>query len=665
MPATPALPSRSLAFRLMVVLGLLVAATLLFSPPTLAQEVRQLTQQVTDEVGALEGDEERVQAALEEVHETDGVQLFVLVTDTTGDQPVTDFADDVAAANSLGGNDALLVVPVDDGTYSLWVSNGLTDITDAEIDRLLVDAVEPHLADDAFADAAVATAEELGRAAASSGDADGPGGLFAFGIVLGIIVMVVAGLVVGGKVRRRRRRQRAAQAREQRVRELAERANAGLVACDERLRESEQELAFAEARFRPVDVRPFQEALGRAREELHAAFAVRQRLEEQTGQPAEEREALLEQIVSHTAAADEVLTDAHARFEELSELERGAEQALAALVEQVETAEPRLDEAWGRLDRVRSLAPAQVEAVDQQLPAARSGLAAAREAIAAARDALERQEAATAANRIRDGQDAIGEAHRYLDEAEQLAAEAAEAERELDAALQAAAVDVDAVAAAITSDDGADGETEVVQARALLEQSREAAAGGEVLVAYRRARDAGAAAAAARAAVREARERRAEKRADAEKAVEAAEATYRRALDAYSSAGGTAADAHAKLQQAFEHLGRARPLLDDDPEAAAAAARTAGQLAQEAAGLAQRRSHRSYHRHDHYHGGWGRRGSTVIVGGSRGFGGGIAGGRSRGGSFGGGRSRGGSFGGGRSRGGGRSGGGGRSRGGRR
>ena len=79
-----------------------------------------------------------------------------------------DFAAETAATNSLGADDALLLVAIDDRTDAIWVADGLDEITDDEIDTILADTLEPRLRDGDFAGAAIATAQALGVAAESA-----------------------------------------------------------------------------------------------------------------------------------------------------------------------------------------------------------------------------------------------------------------------------------------------------------------------------------------------------------------------------------------------------------------------------------------------------------------------------------------------------------------
>jgi uncharacterized membrane protein YgcG len=684
----PARTSRRWAARAAALVAFVACAAVLPAPALLARDAPGLSEQVTDEVGALAGEEADVQATLADVHDREGVQLFALFTDTTEGRSVTDFADDVADANSLGGDDALLVVALTDRSYALWVSDALTGVTNADIDRILIEDVEPRLAAGEFGDAAIVAAEELGRVAATPAGEE-PAGRRAGGFPWAAALLIVAGVVlVGGvvtaRVQQRRDERRAAQERDRRTRQLARDANAQLLAADEAVREADQELGFAEAQFRSDDVQPFREALEQAREELHAAFAARQRLDDDIPETPDEREALLTEIIDRTRRLDELLAAEHARLDDLRDLERNAPAVLAELPRQLGEVDARLGEAEGALEHLAKIAARNAQAVDGNLAEARKGAAAARDAVDAAQSALDRGEAPVAANRIRDAQDALAQATRLVAAVERLAADAADAERDLDAELRAAAANVDAAEAALADGRVHGLERRLAEARDLLEQGRGEAATGDrdVLEAYRLAIGANTAADEVLAEARETQERRLRERAAADKALRAAEAAHSRAADYLATRRrGVGPQARTRLQEAERHLGRARAAVDSDAREAAEEARTAERLAEEAYRLAQQ-DFDGYDRHQGpfgrgpFGGGWGRRGPTVVIGGfpipiggsprggggwggstwgsgggGRSGGGGFGGGRARGGGFGGGRSMGGGFGGGRSRGG--------------
>ncbi len=124
----------------LALLAIAVAATPLFA--------QTLDRRVVDEAGVMsDGQVAEAEADIGTLEDAENVQLWVLFVDSTGGQPITEFADAVAAENGLGGNDALLAVAVDDRRDAMWVGDLLDEASDEEIDRILADDVEPRLAD--------------------------------------------------------------------------------------------------------------------------------------------------------------------------------------------------------------------------------------------------------------------------------------------------------------------------------------------------------------------------------------------------------------------------------------------------------------------------------------------------------------------------------------
>ena len=150
--------------RLLAVLTLLV----LVGSPAMADPPSRLDEQVDDRVGALRGSEEQVRAALDRLREEDGVQLFVVVVSSFDGQGGQEWAEQTAVLSQIGPRDVLLAVAVDDGAYGISVDNRFP-VSDAAIDDIVVQDVEPRLAAGDTAGAVVAFADGLREGGASGG----------------------------------------------------------------------------------------------------------------------------------------------------------------------------------------------------------------------------------------------------------------------------------------------------------------------------------------------------------------------------------------------------------------------------------------------------------------------------------------------------------------
>lgn len=683
------------------VLAALVAAlwlTLLAAGPAAGQT---LSERVVDEAGVVtDADRDEAEVAIDELEAATDVDLWSLFVVTSGGQPIGDLTDAVAAENGFGASDALLVVAVEDQRYQLWLGPSLEEITDAEVDALLVDRVEPALADGRWGAAVTGAADGIQAALAGdiARDPDAEGGQGGTPAPSddgpGVGTFLIVALLIGGgawlifsRMRRGRAREEDDRERDRRLRGLAQRANALLIETDELLRQDSQELGFVEAQFGAEAAQPFRTALDQARGELQAAFRIRQALDDGDPEAAADRERMLNEIVARCERARQVVEAQTERFRELRDLERRAPEVLAGLGPAIAAVRERLSSVEGILATLRAEAPGSSRAVQGNVPEATKRLELAERTTVEGRAALERGDGPAAARASKAAQDAVAQAGALLDAVEREGAVLDEARIELDAAMARAEADLEAAAGAVERATETDQRDELAEARARLDAARAALDGEprDVVLAYRLAREAEAAADVVAARVREGEERRAKESAAADAEIRAAELSLDRAAEFIRARRhGIGRRPRTSLSEADAALERARALRDADPRGAVTEARRAAELADAAYARAQRDFDQVDG--DGYGGtvvingqpyGTGRRsqwgqdvggailggiiGSILSGGGRRGGFGGFGGG-GLGGGFGGGFG-GGGLGGGRSFGGGFGGGGGRSRGG--
>ena len=312
----PSHGSRSIRRPLAVVLALalaLVGGLAFGARPAAAAEPANLRAQLTDDVGALSASEEReVSAAQETLLDESGVQLWVWFTDTTGGLTAPDFAAETARLSSLGGTDFLVVLAMDDRAYGYWASEAIP-LSNAEIEQILSTEMEPGLREGDNAGAIVSLAEALGSALAAPAPTTAPGPTDApaatptpspppdqdedggSGLGTGIMVIVVVAIVgLAGWFFLVRRRYGdgappgggggappdplAGLSDE----DLNAEANSLLLATDDAVRDSAQELGFAEAQFGAAEAATFGAAIEAAKGDLRAAFEIRQQLDDAT-----------------------------------------------------------------------------------------------------------------------------------------------------------------------------------------------------------------------------------------------------------------------------------------------------------------------------------------------------------------------------------------------
>ncbi len=631
-PAGPSVPGPIHSLTRRAVAGLLLGAMLLVTAaqPALALEPPNLADQVTDQAGVLDrGEEADVEAALQALRDEQNIQLFVAYVDTTDGMPAADFAEATAAASSLGGNDALLLVAIDDRSDAMWVGPLLDSVTDTEIDTILAEVVEPLLADGAFADAMIAGADALGAAAASAvvtptaapnatpnaGATTAPsGGGSGSGSGGGIpILPILAVIVIGGGillvVRSQMQKRKHAQAQAATTADLGRDANRLLLETDEALKDAANDVEFASAQWGEPEVKPYREAIARADAELRAAFSIRQKLDDAEPESPAEREQLLREIVARAGGAKQLLDDQEERFDQLGDLVATAPAQLDALPASIETLRARLSKTASTADRLRATYAATATAsVDGNAEEAAKALdTAAAEAERGKGIVVSKPNDGVIA--LRTAQEALAAATALLDAVERLATSLDDAAGRLPAELDAAARDVASARAAVdqaardgTATSGppaAPGQAAIPSTAALADALRaaEVALGDarrsaearplDPLAAVQKAMAANQAADGVVAAVQSAQQLRQRRVQNAQAAVANAQGHVTRAVDFITTrrhgVGGTArtraAEAQLRLEEAQARLGA-------DPEAATALAVRATQLADEAYNLA-------------------------------------------------------------------------------
>jgi len=317
---------------------------------------------VLDTVGAIDGDEARVLAALDGLYESARIQLFVVYVDNFTSS--TNWANDTAVLNSLGANDVLLAVAVEERNYEISIDPDFP-LTDAQVAAVESNDIEPRLRDDDWAGAAIAAAQGFQAAAVGGGaptnpdDPATPVGDSDGGIpilpILGGVEVVGVGVFVYSRLRRRSGTAKSggtassADPAGLSLTQLDQRAGSLLVQLDDSIKTSEQELGFAVAQFGEPATAPFVKALATAKDRVSAAFALKQKLDDHEPDSEQERRSWTTEIIQLCESADAELDSQADAFDELRELERTAPEALAATSTQLDTARARLAATAGTL----------------------------------------------------------------------------------------------------------------------------------------------------------------------------------------------------------------------------------------------------------------------------------------------------------------------------
>ncbi|MGW2181178.1 TPM domain-containing protein [Streptomyces sp. NPDC001732] len=401
---------------------------------------------------------------------------------------------------------------------------------------------------------------------------------------------------------------------------LDARTKEALVAADDAVRTSEEELGFATARFGEEATEPFTAAVDRAKGELSAAFRLRQQLDDAVFEGDADRRRMLDEIVRHCADAGALLDAVSGDFDRLRALERDTPQALATVEEAFRALTGRVATAEAALAAMRERYAASAYApVAGDVEQARERLLFATAGLNRARQSVDEEDGSAAAVYLRAAEGAVDQAATLVDAVDRRGRELAEADGLLAAALTGTDTGP-AETGGLPEGTGGGGPAgdprgRIARARSVLDGVREEVRAGphDPLDALRRVEEADAALdeASAGARAREKDEERVRSLLD-RTTLTARSATAAAADFVATNRGAVGSAARTRLAEAQRRLGRSRELAGaDDPQGALAEARQADALAGEALSLAEQ-DVRSY-------------GGVDGAGGARGAGAGIGG----------------------------------------
>jgi len=393
---------------------------------------------VLDDVGVLSASEEaEAEARLEQLKVDTGLDLWVVFVDEfTNPSDRSDWANLVADDNGLGDNQYLLAIATESRQYTISAPPG-TGLTDAQLDAIEQERVQPALAENDWLGAVDAAADGLTDAAqGGTGGAPGEpaaGGGFPTGILVFVLFAAAIGVVVWLIVRSRHRKAGgtgSAPVEQLDTKELARRAASALVETDDALKTSAQELGFARAQFGDAATGEFEQALARAHDNLTEAFTLQQQLDDSTPDTEEQVREWNTRIIALCEEANAGLDEKAAAFDELRKLEQNAPEALSRVQEARAKAAASLDGAATRLQALTSsYAPEALATIADNPEQARQRIAFADEQLGAAQVALGAGKGGEAAVGIRAAEEAVAQAALLEDAIDKLAADLVAGER--------------------------------------------------------------------------------------------------------------------------------------------------------------------------------------------------------------------------------------------
>lgn len=437
--------------RMTVVLGLIVAmfaSGLAASSAVATPPVTMANGFVTDDAGVLSsGEIASANERLSELAKGDGADLYVVFVDEfTEPAESVAWTDRTASDNGLGRDQYLIAVAVDAGQYAISADSA-GPLSDAEIDRVL-QAMEDELRASNWSGAIFAAA------GAFPGQSSGAGGFIGVLIFLVIAAAIVVAIVLF--VRSRKKKQGSQPAipdpsdpyASVSDEELAQRAGSALVQADDAITSSRQELGFAVAQYGDDSTAEFAQVVDAAQNKIAEAFSLKQQIDDDIPDTAEQQRAWHIQIIQLCGEADDLLEDNAEAFDELRKLEAEAPQALERLTARRAAAEQSLATAPTALAALAKTYDAAALASVADNPAqAQQRLALADAQIAEARQQLAEGRTGEAAYSIRTAEEAVSESESLIEAVTTLGANLASVEEQARALIADLEADLAAAAA--------------------------------------------------------------------------------------------------------------------------------------------------------------------------------------------------------------------------
>jgi uncharacterized membrane protein YgcG len=325
---------RALVASLFLTLGTLTSGASLTSAH--AEDPIDIPGQITDEAGVLGADQTEVRQALDRFFDRTGLQLFVVFVPTFDDLTGKEWAAKTSEKSELGRADVLLVVATKDRAYGLDTEN--ETFTAGDLETVDQTRILPALRNDDFTGATIEAADGLGDVAEDDGL---PWGWIVFGLVL---VLAASGLLVH---RARRRFERSHHVLDEHgnpvdpaaildVEELEEVSNRALVAVDDALLTSNDELRHAEAEHQRNQTDGFRFTVDRGRSSMREAFTLSHQLDESTDTSDRDRRRTYARIIAVCEEVDRSLDAQVEAFDALRDLGSRVPEVLDGLTDRAD-----------------------------------------------------------------------------------------------------------------------------------------------------------------------------------------------------------------------------------------------------------------------------------------------------------------------------------------
>ncbi|GAB3545392.1 TPM domain-containing protein [Arthrobacter tumbae] len=571
---------------------------------------------VVDQADVLSDTEQQeVEQSIGQLQAEHGYTLHVAYVDSfTNPSDAEQWAQESAAASDFGPTDAIMVVGLEQERAGL-VADDSSPIGDQE--REINDSVVlPELSDGDWDGAAIAATTAIaqvldgGTVSAAETSADGGGGSVLF--IGGLLVLAGVG---GYFYLRSKRRKPVAQEQNQHpseiefgpgrgadgqvldplaslsVEDLRLRAGSLLIAADDAIKSSEQEVGFAQAQYGDEAVKPFAADITAAKAHMSESFKLQQQLDDHIPDTEEDQRKWLGDIIRRCESVNASLQEHKADFDALRMLERNAPQALAEAQASAGDVKTRLNAAERTLRELQGrYAASATSQIEDNVVQARERLQFVDNAASTAQRHLSEGNTGAAVVAVRAAEEGGHQTKVLLEAIDRRATELDTAEREMEQAVSDTAQDVAQAQAMVAAGSNPELAGPVAGTTAALESVKREIASGKIdpVVLLQRVETAHTQLDSAIGGVRDHAEQTRRARESLQHTIMAAQSRISGTADYIRARrGGVGSEARTRLAEAERNLEYAMGVQTDDPVTALSHAQQAVALAEQAGQIAQ------------------------------------------------------------------------------
>ncbi len=594
----------SLFPRLLAAAGL---AALLLLPGAAANAEPPVTipagQYVVDDAGVLGSKAGEVKDAITKLGQDHGYTLFVVYVKTFDSMDPQAWGQAVVNSKSMGSHDALLAVATDEGHFT-FLGGKNTALTPQQGESIIGNAIKPRLSDHNWAQAAIDAAAALGDAAGGgSGTVPDPtGGYVALGIG-GVVVLGGAGTALAIRSKRRKTAQAATESgygpdgekldpmAGTSIPELRQSAGSLLIAADDAIKSSEQEIGFAQASYGDEAVEPFRKALLDAQGHLQESFKLQQQLDDAIPDTVQEQRAWYGEIIRRCEAANASLEEQKENFDSLRELEKNAPQALATVAAGREDAEAKVAAAEANLTALQSrYTESALSTIGDNISQAQERLEFVQTASQTAQEKMAAADPSGAAVAVRAAEESLHQAKLLLEAVGKVADDLDQAFSALEASVADTGSDLSQAKAIIASGTNPQFTGQIAAAESALAQAQRQLAADRLdpVASLAQLEKAHTGLDAMLSGIRDQQQQAARALASLAQTIRAAQGQISSTQDYIAARrGGVGSEARTRIAEAQRNLDYALSIQRNDPVSALTYAQQASALAQQAAQLAQ------------------------------------------------------------------------------